>query len=191
MTTKGIAKLGKMKVNQLQAMFAEVVGETTRSPNRTYLIRRIKEAIAAAEQNVAVAARKEVRAEPATESEALSGMETATPQLTKLDLPSLQAYYHEVIGRPTSSMNRDYLIWKIREAQKGRLPIGPRPHRQKPGETLQVLPLRMESNVVSQLDEAWRRLGLRSRMDLFRVSLRTYLTSVGESAVANLVAADA
>ncbi|MNL83413.1 hypothetical protein D3C87_2110530 [compost metagenome] len=57
-------------------------------------------------------------------------------------------------------------------------------------DVVQVLPLRMESTLVNHLDEAWRRLGLRSRMDLFRVSLRVYLASVGECDIAKLVAAD-
>jgi hypothetical protein len=44
---ESIAKLGKMKLNDLQAKFAEVVGETTRSPNKT--IRRISEVLKAAD----------------------------------------------------------------------------------------------------------------------------------------------
>ena len=47
-TKKAIEKLGNMKVNELQARFAEVTGETTRSPNKTFLIRRITEALQAA-----------------------------------------------------------------------------------------------------------------------------------------------
>lgn len=35
-TKKAIEKLSTMKVNELQAKFAEVTGETTRSPNKTY-----------------------------------------------------------------------------------------------------------------------------------------------------------
>ena len=42
----------------------------------------------------------------------------------------------------------------------------------------------MESELVDQLDEAWKRQGLKSRMDLFRVSLKTYLTSMGENELA-------
>jgi hypothetical protein len=40
-TKKQIAKLATMKVNELQAKFAEVTGESTRSPNRKFLERRI------------------------------------------------------------------------------------------------------------------------------------------------------
>ena len=51
----------------------------------------------------------------------------------------------------------------------------------------QVLPVRMECEAVSRLDEAWRRLGLRNRMDLFRRSLGAYLVNAGEHDVAALV----
>jgi hypothetical protein len=41
--------------------------------------------------------------------------------------------------------------------------------------------------VVDKLDEAWKRHGLPSRMDLFRKSLHDYLASVGENDVAALL----
>jgi hypothetical protein len=55
------------------------------------------------------------------------------------------------------------------------------------GGGFQVLPVRMECEVVLRLDEAWRRLGLRNRMDLFRRSLGAYLVNAGEHDVAVLV----
>jgi metal-responsive CopG/Arc/MetJ family transcriptional regulator len=42
----------------------------------------------------------------------------------------------------------------------------------------------MESDLVDKLDEAWRRQGLKSRMELFRISLQKYFASVGEDALA-------
>jgi hypothetical protein len=65
-----------------------------------------------------------------------------------------------------------YLIWKIRQAEKGRIPVGPR-SRSADGETgeFKVLPLRMEAELVAKLDEARERLGLKSRMELFRRAL--------------------
>ena len=112
-------------------------------------------------------------------------------KLSKLDVPALQARYFEVIGRATTSTNRNYLIFKLREAQKGRIPVGPRQRHQKAGDAVMVLPLRMEADLVDKLDEAWRRLGLRNRMDLFRRSLSSYLASVGEAEVAALLATEA
>ena len=49
----------------------------------------------------------------------------AKPKLTKLTVEELQARYLEIVGRQTSSSNRRYMIWKITQAQKGRIPVGP------------------------------------------------------------------
>jgi len=46
----------------------------------------------------------------------------------------------------------------------------------------------MESDLVDKLDEAWKRQGLHSRMDLFRKSLQAFLASAGEADVAAMLA---
>ena len=47
-------ELERLRLPELQARFREVVGETSRSPNRKFLIRRIEETLAArAEQPAA------------------------------------------------------------------------------------------------------------------------------------------
>ena len=131
--------------------------------------------------------------EPTADQEPEAGTEaTSAPQdkpLTKLTVEELQAKYAEVIQRPTSSTNKAYLVWKLREAAKGRIPIGSRPRRtaSDPG-NMKVLPLRMDADLVSQLDEARERLGLPSRMELFRLSLHAYLLEAGEVRVAELFA---
>ena len=190
-TKKEIEKLASMKVNELQAKFAEVTGETTRSPNKTFLIRRITEALQAAADE---AKTTKAKGTPVDAPEA--GVEAdveidATPageKLTKLDVPTLQARYLEVVGRSTGSDNKAYLIWKIREAQKGRIQVGPRRSAHREGVTLKVLPLRRESELVDKLDEAWKRQGLHSRMDLFRKSLQAFLENAGEADVAAMLA---
>ena len=61
--------------------------------------------------------------EPAAASAEVTGHTepaAATGKLTRLEVPELQARYLEVVGRPTGSTNKPYMIWKIREAQKGR-----------------------------------------------------------------------
>jgi hypothetical protein len=178
--TKAIEKLSTMKVNELQAKFAEVTGETTRSPNKTFLIRRITEALQAAEAEAKTAKAKEPESGAAAD-------DPAREKLTKLDVPTLQARYAEVVGRQTSSSHAGYLRWKIREAQKGRIPVGPRRSAHREGVTFKVLPLRMESDLVDKLDEAWRRQGLHSRMDLFRKSLQAFLQNAGEADVAAML----
>ena len=51
-----------------------------------------------------------------------------------MTIEELQAKYLEVVGRSTGSDDRRYLIWKIREAEKGRINVGPRKTRARDGE---------------------------------------------------------
>jgi hypothetical protein len=110
-----------------------------------------------------------------------------------MTVEQLQAKYLEVVGRPTGSSHRGYLIWKIGEAEKGRVPVGPRQVRQSGGEPseMKVLPLRLEGHAVEKMDEAWRSRGMRSRMDFFRRALAHYLTHLGADEAAALFSADA
>jgi len=198
-TKKETAKLGKMKLNELQAKFAEVTGETTRSPNKVFLIRRINEALQAAsakaEKVPEAAPETEVNAqtEPAASAEVTAQVEPASTdgKLTRLEVPELQARYLEVVGRPTGSTNKAYMVWKIREAQKGHIPVGPRKNAHREGVTFKVLPLRMEAAVVDKLDEAWRSRGIKNRMEFFRGALSRYLKELGAEDAAALFANDA
>ena len=186
-TKKETAKLGKMKLNELQAKFAEVTGETTRSPNKVFLIRRINEALQAASAK----AEKVPEAAPETEVNAQTEPASTDGKLTRLEVPELQARYLEVVGRPTGSTNKAYMVWKIREAQKGHIPVGPRKNAHREGVTFKVLPLRMEAAVVDKLDEAWRSRGIKNRMEFFRGALSRYLKELGAEDAAALFANDA
>ena len=205
-TRKQIKALEKLRLPELQARYAEVLGEETRAPNRKFLIRKITEAMQAAAGTTEPA---ETAPAPEEEAPETTGVETVAAsdeaqddgagangdetRLTKLSIPELQAKYLEVVGRDTGSSHKRYLVWKIRQAQKGRIPVGPRGRRRADGETpdFKVLPLRMEADLVTQLDEARERLGLKSRMELFRRSLHTYLDGAGEAEVAALFAPEA
>ena len=188
-TKKEITKLAKMKVNELQAKFAEVTGETTRSPNKTFLIRRISEAIQAND-----ASAKAENAPKAAEPDADASTQTEPSvdgKLTRLEVPELQARYLGVVGRPTGSTNKAYIVWKIREAQKGHIPVGPRKNARREGVTFKVLPLRMKTSVVDKLDETWRSRGIKNRMEFFRGALGHYLKELGAEDAAALFANDA
>jgi hypothetical protein len=197
---KQVKALEKLKLNELQARFAEIVGEETRAPNRKFLLRRIAEALEAQAADLPTAEpepkpAKKRRAAKTTEEPT---QETATPEeegtpLRDLSVEDLQALYQEKVGRPTGSANVGYLKWKIRQAEKGRITVGPirRRHGDGPPPDYKVLPLRMETDLVTQLDEARERLGLGSRMDLFRRSLHAYLQEAGETQVAELFAPEA
>ncbi|ACY13303.1 hypothetical protein [Haliangium ochraceum] len=199
---KRIESIKALRLPEIWEQFEEIVGESTRCPNKKYLLRRITESLEAQEQAAADAA----EAEPATDTapgaepeeteesaDAEEGEDAAAPRkLTKLSVAELQQVYAETLGRPTGSSHKRYLVWKIREAQKGRVRVGPvtrgRPAGE-PGAEHKILPLRMEAETVEALDDAWRRHGLRSRMDFFRHALGSYLTSLGEEEVAERVQA--
>lgn len=210
-TRKQIKALEKLRLPELQARFAEVTGEETRAPNRRFLIRRIAEVLEARESGVAAeptpddTAPDETTPAPAAAADAPdadgAAEETAESadggaeerRLSKLSVPELQTLYLEVVGRPTGSSHKRYLIWKVRQAQKGRIPVGPRGSRRAGGEAVdfKVLPLRMEADLVTRLDEARERLGLKSRMELFRRALHAFLGEQGEAEIAALFAAEA
>lgn len=190
---KSMKAMENLRLPELQARFHDIVGETTRSPNKKFLLRRIAEALEAQEQEAAAATHVQppepepTSAPDANDAPVADGSER---KLSKLSVEELQALYTEVVGRDTGSSDRRYLIWKIREARKGRIPVGPVRRRHADGEApdMKVLPLRMEADVVARLDEARERLGLKTRMDLFRKSLADYLAAAGEHDVAQLFA---
>lgn len=98
-------------------------------------------------------------------------------RLTKLSVAELQAMYREVVGRETRSSDSAYLVWKLRQAQKGRIRVGPI-ERRAPGEAadVKVLPLRMTAAEVEALDEAWRRLGFKSRTAMLKKAIEDLIT---------------
>ena len=191
-----IEALDTMRLPDLQARFAEVLGEETRCPNKRFLVRKITEALEAGADDGPAndeGDAGEAAVDTATETTQADDDTGTETRLTKLSVEELQAKYLEVVGRTTGSANKRYLVWKIRQAQKGRIPVGPRGTRRADGEVpdFKVLPLRMEAELVTQLDEARERLGMKSRMDLFRRSLHAFLLEAGEVRVAEMFAPEA
>lgn len=233
-----------LRLPELQQRFLEVVGEETRCPNRTFLIRRIEQALlqraeqpdapephqeapapAEPEEQPRTAAQSEAVAtqeEGDTSESAANPEEAAAPHEETLDaeehaepsqqsaqpkkrarkntsdaapaaraergrfksmtVEELQAMYLQKVGRPTGSTDKAYLIWKIREAEKGRIPIGPRETRspdQQGATDVRILPLRLDVNAVEQMDAAWRAHGMKTRMEFFRRALGHYLEHIG------------
>lgn len=229
-----LAALAELRLPDLQARYAEIVGEETRCPNRTFLLRRIAETLgaeppeapASSDLHTTVAAVDEAPPVPTADApevdtvaspsivETLDGqvlphagieaetevedtagapvlapphVEGATDALAhELEIDALRARYVAVVGRSTGSRDKRYLLWKIRLASQGKVPVGPVGRRQ-PGEPSvehKVLPLRMPAETVEALDDVWRRRGLKSRMELFRHALDQYLSGLGEAAAA-------
>lgn len=199
--------LAALGLPALRERFQEATGESSRSPNRKYLIRRIEEARAAgvtAALHPAVAEtphpapRDESASEPAPsapETAPVTPPTASTPpkqrgRFASMTIEELQAKYLDVVGRPSQSSARDYLIWKIREAEKGRITIGPRKARAHDGEPLDVkiIPLRLEAAVVDKMDAAWRTRGIKNRMQFFRDAIGHYLAHLGAADAAALFA---
>jgi len=199
-TKQQVKALEKLRLPELQARFAEIVGEESKAPNRKFLVRRITEALEAQAGDAPPAeaatkpAKQRAKAKPTKEAtEMASNDPEQGERLRDLTIEELQARYLEKVGRPTGSANAGYLKWKIHQAEKGRITVGPvqRRHGEGPPPDFKVLPLRMETDLVTQLDEARERLGLGSRMDLFRRSLHAFLLEAGEVRVAELFAPEA
>ncbi len=139
-TTKPKAKKENLAALGLPALwerFKEATGETTKSPNKRFLVRRIEEALAAHAVEPALAeepsraTRTSARAAPELEPETTPD-ESPPPKgrgFAAMTIEEPQTKYLEVVGRATGSDDRRYLIWKIREAEKGRINVGPRKTR--------------------------------------------------------------
>ena len=173
-TTKAKSKKENLAALGLPALwerFKEATGETTKSPNKKFLVRRIEEALAARAVGLA---------EPET-TLAESTPPKPRGRFASMTVEELQTKYLEVVGRSTGSDDRRYLIWKIREAEKGRINVGPRKTRAREGEPLDVkiLPLRLEADVADKMDEAWRAKGIKNRMEFFRGAIGHYLAHLG------------
>jgi hypothetical protein len=201
-TTTKKENLAALALPALWERFKEATGESTRSPNKTFLVRRIEEALAARPsepepaQATPSAKRNALESEPtaATTEPAMSTESVPSKprgRFASMTIEELQTKYLEVVGRSTGSDDRRYLVWKIREAEKGRINVGPRKTRAREGEPLDVkiLPLRLEADVADKMDEAWRSKGIKNRMEFFRGAIGAYLTQLGARDVAVLFTA--
>jgi hypothetical protein len=206
------SELESLRLPELQQRYREVLGEETRCPNRTFLLRKIREAL---EANPSASTRSPTRpmnerlAEITTHVEVSSAAATVATRprrprsvvtirragsrdavrgrFKSMTVEELQTLYRSVVGRDTGSSDRGYLIWKVREAEKGRVPIGPREERtrdQQAKTDRRILPLRLDAPSVAAIDATWRAKGLKSRMDFFRRALGHYLTELGAHAAA-------
>jgi hypothetical protein len=164
----GTADLATLRLADLQAKFAEVTGKTTKARKKADLIKRITEAMESAETPKKAPAKKKAKTAKAAEK----APETASDEpegdgdaegdeghekASKLDVPALQARYRELVGRETRSTSRRYLIWRVQQAEKGRIPTGSRRRKLGPdGEPIahKVLPIRVPADPVPTPDEA-------------------------------------
>ncbi len=126
MSTKTKTRKAKSNKENLAALglpalwerFKEATGETTKSPNKKFLVRRIEEALAARAVEPAPAeelqrpTRTSARATPVPEPE--TTLAESTPpkprgRFASMTIEELQTKYLEVVGRSTGSDDRRYV----------------------------------------------------------------------------------
>ncbi len=176
-----MAKLEDARLPELRAKFEEVLGESTRAPNKVYLLRRIREGLEAKEL-----AAKEARKKSKAPKEGKRKRES--DGLTKLTVEELQRRYEQEVGRATGSDNSAYLIWKIRMARAGRIRVGPaRERKHEPG-TTQIVPLTLHRDTVAELDKVVEGSEHKSRSAFVKQAIHDYLRGQGNHEVAALFA---
>jgi hypothetical protein len=205
-------KLENMSVTELRARHKQVTGRSTKEGNKKKLIdaieqherltRRVndgagapaqhsagqrrgragRQAITATDANAAASATDGGQA-PAT---APTGEKPARGRWAAMTVEELRALYAEKIGRTTDSTDRAYLIWKLREAEKGHITIGAarRGGRKLSDEPMLPVTLRLPVSITTQMDEVWKRLSLRSRIDLIERAMGRGFAALHESELA-------
>ena len=164
-------QLTALSAADLRERFRAATGERPKSPNRAYQIRVIIETLA----------KKKPRSKAAPVT-AEAAADKPRGRFAHLSIHELQGMYESTLGRPTNSNHRAYLIWKIREAEAGRVKIGPRAHID-PGEK-QVLPLTLALPTVEALDTAWKQHGFKNRTAFLRAAIGDKLKALGEDEAA-------
>jgi DNA-nicking Smr family endonuclease len=105
-------------------------------------------------------------------------------RFANMTVDELRTMYEQKVGRATSSTNKQYLIWKIAQAEKGRIRTGRVVHGQRLEGTFakndRTLPLTMTADAMRALDEAWPRLSFTSRMSFMRAAIGEALASRGQ-----------
>lgn len=108
--------------------------------------------------------------------------------LADMDAAALQALYLKEIGRPTGSDNLGYLVWKIREARKGKIKVGPAaPRAPKSDKPVKVIPIRIEEDALAEMDALVAAGTYSSRMDIFRKAITVWADMAGHTALSSLI----
>lgn len=200
-------KLAAAKAAREAAKAAPAAAETADEPEAPRASRRRRATTPEPEQEpepevpAADEAESEENAAPASE-EASAEEETGTAapeakaaavrlergRFANMTVDELRTMYEQRVGRATSSTNKQYLMWKITQAEKGRIRTGRVVHGQrlegKFANNDRTLPLTMTSDAMHALDEAWPRLSFTSRMSFMRAAIGEALASRGEEGAA-------
>lgn len=112
--------------------------------------------------------------------EAGATVEPTPKRKRNMTIENLRAEYARVIGRETGSSDRRYLLWKMSEAGKGKIPVGPVQKRAPRAKAeMQVLPLGLLRETTRLLDAAVAASGTKSRSAFIRAALIEKLRAIG------------
>jgi len=188
------ANLEAMRLPELWQKYEEAIGTKTRTPNKAFLVKAILDA----EKDKRKTSRGAVKAESGraktTTTTASHSSERPRGRFAGMTVDELRALYEEKVGRPTDSTDEAYLKWKIREAEKGRVTVGPvqRRHRDEARKRcvnrVVAVTLRFGESELERLDRALERAGAKNRTRFLMTAIGKQLAALGETELAEAIA---
>lgn len=172
-----------LRLAAVRARYSEVFERPTRSKNRADLIGRIAGELARRElADAADRAAQPARVAPSAQAPRRG----RRGRFSGMSIDQLQALYTQGIGRETSSTDRRYLEWKLREAAKGRITVGPLERSSGITETgeMMTLPWRLPRALVEAMDAGWRSLHFKSRSAFLAAAVGSLFDAKGDRALA-------
>lgn len=174
----------------VRASYQAMFGEAPRSPNKVWMVNQMEErhaagAAASGAQQTGSPTRRRTRPEVAAEAPATEAPLRERGRFRGMTVEELRTLYEQTVGRSTSSVDKPYLIWKIFQAEKGKIRVG----RVAPGQRREgafadadkTLPLTLTAAAVAAVDGAWARTGFPNRMSFLRAAIREALLNRGET----------
>jgi hypothetical protein len=170
------------------------------TPNTKAARKAVKKLVAAGEQRRGSAAAGPTASKRSTKAAAqaadepinantapINGSPVSKQRWKSVSDAALRALYAEKVGRPTDSNDRRYLILRIRAAEQGRIPVGPRAPRIRGPKT--AVTILFADEVLAELDVTAKADGFEKRLRYLRTLLREALATRGHAAIAERLAA--
>jgi len=180
-------KLEAMRLPDLWQRYELAIGTKTRTPNKAFLVKAILEAEKDKRTTARGAAKTPSSRAKATVASASGAGERRRGRFAGMTVDELRALYEEKVGRASDSTDEAYLKWKIREAEKGRVTVGPvqRRHRDEP---VVAVTLRFGESELERMDRALDRAGAKNRTRFMMGAIGKQLAALGETELAQAIA---
>jgi len=181
------AKLEAMRLPDLWQKYEEAIGAKTRTPNKAFLVKAILAAEKDKGRTSRGAAKTPSSRAKATAASASGAGERRRGRFAGMTVDELRALYEEKVGRATESTDEAYLRWKVREAEKGRVTVGP-VQRRKRDEPIVAVTLRFGESELERLDRALARAGAKNRTRFLMTAIGKQVAALGEVELAQAIA---